>query len=56
MTGSPTREAGPPPRVASRGSNVARLYDAVSAAFDVDTHVERITALPRVERCQTLAR
>ena len=35
---------------------VARLYYAVSAAFDVDTHLGRITALPRVDRWQALAR
>jgi glutamate dehydrogenase len=37
-------------------ADVARLYYAVSAAFDVDTHLERITALPRVDRWQALAR
>ena len=37
-------------------ADVARLYYAVSAAFDVDTHLERITALPRVDLWQALAR
>ena len=37
-------------------ADVARLYYAVSAQFDVDTHLERITALPRTDRWQALAR
>jgi len=36
--------------------SVAALYYALSASFDVDAHLARITALPRVDRWQSLAR
>ncbi|HVM28675.1 MAG TPA: NAD-glutamate dehydrogenase [Mycobacteriales bacterium] len=36
--------------------DVAPLYYALAALFDVDTHLERITDLPRTDRWQALAR
>jgi glutamate dehydrogenase len=42
--------AGEPP------AEVARLYYALSAGFDVDTHLGRISDLPRSNRWQSLAR